>query len=124
MEQKRDILLFDGFCVLCSFFVRQVIHHYGSSLELVPMQSAQGLTILREFGIPDKMPGEVIFIKNSLLYKGAEAIVQMALNGNGIWLFAGRVGHTLPGWLTRWIYRLIASNRYRWFGRRQTCYLG
>lgn len=124
MELKKDILLFDGFCVMCSYFVRKVIARYGSSLELVPLQSPKGQAVLTEFGLPDKMPEEVLLIKNRYVYKGAEAVVQLALKGSGIWRFAGLVGQRMPGWFTRWAYRLIAANRYRWFGRRQSCYLG
>ena len=124
MKQHKDILLFDGFCVLCSFFVRKVIDHYGASLNLVSMQSPKGRAIIRSFGLPDKLPDEVLLVKNREVFKGAEAIVQLSLNGTGIWRFAGVVAQSLPGWLTRGIYRLIATNRYHWFGRRASCYLG
>ncbi len=39
----------------------------------------------------------------------------------GFWRFAGRVFAALPRPMRDWIYRLVARNRYRIFGRYDTC---
>lgn len=124
MELKNGILLFDGFCVLCSYFVRKLVKRYGKRLELIPAQTEQGAFILKSNGLPVVMPNEVLLITGNGVFSGMDAIIILMRNGAGWWRFLGALLSLLPNRISSWLYRLVARNRYWWFGKRKTCYLG
>jgi predicted DCC family thiol-disulfide oxidoreductase YuxK len=124
MLQVKGVLLFDGFCVLCSFFVRKLMTRYGDLIELVPVQSQRGAALLKSRGLPVEMPDEVLLVTESETYYGMEAIRHLMVNGGGVWHYMGLLISWLPVRFSAWIYRIIARNRYVWFGKRQSCYLG
>lgn len=124
MKKKSGILLFDGFCVLCSYFVRKLVNRYGNSLQLIPVQSQKGASVLKANELPSEMPNEVILIVDSKVYTGVEAIIYLMRNSGGWWRIAGALLAWLPLNISGWFYKGVARNRYVWFGKRNTCYLG
>ncbi len=124
MALTNGILLFDGFCVLCSFFARKLLVNYGQLLQLVPVQSDKGVQILKSYGLPLEMPDEVLLVCDSGIYKGYEAIVFIMRNGTFWWRTTGTLLNWLPKRILSWLYQHVARNRYIWFGKRQKCYLG
>jgi predicted DCC family thiol-disulfide oxidoreductase YuxK len=124
MKEISGILLFDGFCVLCSYFVRKLVNRFGDSLELIPVQSEKGASVLKANGLPTEMPDEVILITDSKIFSGVKAIIYLMRNGGGWWRIAGAMLEWLPIKVSDWFYAAVARNRYVWFGKRNTCYLG
>ncbi len=124
MNQGNNFLLFDGFCVLCSYFVRKLIKRYGDSLQLLPAQSSKGQELLKEMGFPAQLPNEVILFYNNQVYTGPSAIIVLMRNGGGLWKYTGKLADCMPRFFTKWLYRLIARYRYVIFGRRTSCFLG
>jgi predicted DCC family thiol-disulfide oxidoreductase YuxK len=121
MKSITGILLFDGFCVLCSGFVRQLMKKFDASLQVIPMQSTQGRVWLRQYGL-EAETDEVILLVDNRPLKGVTAILFLMQHAGGWWKLAGKVSACLPDALLAWFYRRIANNRYLWFGKRTTCY--
>jgi len=124
MIEKTGILLFDGFCVLCSYFVRKLVSRYGNSLEMIPSQSEKGASVLKANGLSPNMPNEVLLIIGSHVYAGVKAIIYLMCNGGGWWQIGGTLLKWLPVRVSSWLYKAVARNRYVWFGKRSVCYLG
>ncbi|MCA1744639.1 MAG: DUF393 domain-containing protein [Bacteroidales bacterium] len=121
MKSVTGILLFDGFCVLCSGFVRHLIKRFDASLQVIPMQSAEGQVWLMRYSL-EAEPNEVILLVEPKPLKGVGAILFLMQQAGGWWKLAGKVGSWWPDTLLDWLYRRVANNRYLWFGKRTTCY--
>lgn len=121
MKSVKGILLFDGFCVLCSGFVRHLIRKFDASLQVIPMQSAKGQGWLDAYGL-DAEPDEVILLIDGRSKKGVAAILFLMQQGGGWWRLAGKFASWWPNAWLDWLYRRIANNRYLWFGKRTTCF--
>ena len=121
MKLVKGILLFDGFCVLCSGFVRHLIKKFDANLQVLAMQSPEGLDWLRQYGLEAETDEVVLLIDNSAL-KGMTAILFLLRHAGGWWKLLGNAASCFPDAHLDWVYRRIAKNRYVLFGKRATCY--
>ena len=124
IEMKSyPILLFDGFCILCSGFASRLIKRLGKELSVIPMQSKTGQELLKEYH-QTNLPNEVILICNNQLIKGVKAVLVLTEMSGGMWKLTSKFLRLFPLKLLEWFYRKIARNRFVWFGRRNSCYMG
>lgn len=119
----HPILLFDGYCNLCNAAVTAVIRIDTKGLfRFASLQSETGEALLRETGFEKDTPDSVLLIyKGSASIKSEAALDVLKLLGGGYRLFG--VFRFIPRVLRDPIYDWIARNRYRWFGKRDTCML-
>ncbi len=68
------IVLFDGFCVLCSGFARWLKRQYEGKVQLKAMQSDEGQELLKKYGYPADDPDEVVVIDGQTSMSGASDI--------------------------------------------------
>ena len=119
----RPILVFDGDCALCSASVQFVLRHdRAEKYRFLPAQSALGAAIYRHYGLSPTVYETNILIKDGVALFKAEGSLQM-ISGLGFpwWLVNGF--RVLPRrWRDRG-YEAIAANRFRWFGRRASCFV-
>ncbi|WP_291855589.1 thiol-disulfide oxidoreductase DCC family protein [Marinilabilia sp.] len=115
------IVLFDGFCVLCSGFARWLKKRYAGKIQLEAMQSEKGQELLSSIGYSSYELDEVVVIENEKSLSGAPAILYILKRGGTFPLFLYRMLRILPGSWIKAGYRLVANNRYKWFGRRSSC---
>ncbi len=115
------IILFDGYCVLCSAFARWLKKKLGAEASLKAMQSSEGKQLLEEIGFYREATDEVVVILPGTILTGPEAVVFILTKAGNVWSAIAKVLKWMPPSLTRWTYRVIAKNRYKWFGRRQNC---
>ena len=116
----EGVVLFDGVCVLCSWWVRFVIaRDPQASFRFLAVQSPAGRDLAKQLGIDADEPETNAVILGGYAYFKADAALHILarLPGYG-WINAGAL---LPSFLRNWIYDRIARNRYEWFGRRATC---
>ena len=119
----RPIVIFDGKCVLCSGFARFILRaDRGGRIRLMAAQSRLGMALYRHFGL-DLVDYETnILLVNGQAWFESEASIRIfAILGfpwSSVSLF-----RLLPLTLRDRLYRIVARNRLRWFGRRETCYL-
>ena len=67
-------------------------------------------------------PSTFLVIDQGEVYRESSGVIQVLTAMGGLWrLFI--VGRLVPRPFRDWLYRVLARNRYRWFGRRQACYL-
>jgi predicted DCC family thiol-disulfide oxidoreductase YuxK len=115
-------MVFDGFCNLCSGGARWVERHrIEPPFRLVPMQSELGRALLARNGYDPDDPLTFLVLDGDRCLTQSDAWIHLVAAAGGGWrlIHAMRV---IPRRLRDSVYRLIARNRYRWFGRRTTCY--
>ena len=127
MTAAPDIILFDGVCNLCNGFVQFVIRHDRlGRFRFAALQSEAARTLLASVGIaPETLsaePESVLLVRGGRLYSHSTAVLHIARGLGGVWQLAG-LGWVLPQFLRDALYRFVARNRYRWFGRQESCML-
>jgi predicted DCC family thiol-disulfide oxidoreductase YuxK len=117
------IVVFDGFCHVCSGWVRFLARHpIDPPLELVPMQSDRGRALLAAHGIDPEDPMTFLVIDGDLVLTESDGALRVVTALDGAWRLAG-IGRWVPKSWRDWLYRVLARNRYDWFGKRDACYL-
>jgi len=114
------VILFDGVCVLCSRWVAFVIaHDPAAGYRFVAIQTPLGRTLAARFGIDVENPQtNVIVMGGRAYFKLESALVALAEFPGWRWT---RIAYALPRRVRDFLYDRIAQNRYRLFGRRESC---
>jgi len=119
----NPIVLFDGVCNLCSGSVQFLIRHDpGARFRFASLQSPVGERLRDELGIDRQAVDSVILVEGGRWYKESDAALRIARGLGGPWKALG-IFRLTPRPLRDGLYRLIARNRYRWFGRMEACWL-
>jgi predicted DCC family thiol-disulfide oxidoreductase YuxK len=117
------IIVFDGMCVLCSANAQFVLaHDKAGKFRLAAMQGAMGSALFARFGIDPNDPDTIIVVEGDRALRDSDAVLAIATGLGWPWRAAG-VFKLIPRFIRDPIYRLIAANRYRIFGKRDTCWL-
>lgn len=122
MEANDDhIILFDGVCNLCNSAVQYVIKRDGKGLfKFASLQSETGRILLVKSGLPPDHLKSFVYIHGSRFYTRSTAALKVAQQLKGpVQLLYGFI--IVPGVIRDWVYDFIAKNRYRLFGRKDTC---
>jgi len=119
--QGMNLIVFDGECVLCSAFFRFIVKiDKREQFKFVIAQSAFGEALYEYHGLrADDYDTNLVFIEGRLYERMHAFFAAMRLVGwpyRAIGLFA-----VLPNRFLDWAYYKIARNRYRIFGKRDTC---
>lgn len=118
----KNIILFDGFCNLCSWSVKFILKRDKKDIfRFASLQSETGKRILSEFKLPVDFEKSVVLIENNSVYFNSEAALRISKNLRHLWplLF---VLILVPKFVRDSIYNFIAKNRFKWFGQRNSCY--
>ena len=122
MTQQRDaIVLFDGVCNLCSRSVTFIIEHEREpTIRFASVQSAAGARLLQHHGLDPTDVKTFVLIVGATAYTRSTAAIRVARRLRGAWRLLA-VLWIVPRPLRDLAYNLVARNRYRWFGRRDSC---
>jgi predicted DCC family thiol-disulfide oxidoreductase YuxK len=121
-DSTARIIVFDGFCHVCSGWVRFLSRHGTADVQHIPMQSPEGQALLLEHGIDPQDPATFLVLDQGRPFTDSEAAIHTLTALGGLWRLSEAARLVPKGWRDA-LYRLLARNRYRWFGRRSTCYL-
>ena len=113
------MLLFDGVCTLCSGSVRFVIERDpGGRFQFAPLQSEAARRLLEKS--PQLLPDSLVLVEDGRPFTRSTAVLRIARGLRFPWPLA-YVFVAVPRPLRDWVYDILASHRYRWFGRRDVC---
>lgn len=121
MPVPHRIVIFDGQCNLCNAWVQFVIDRDRRGLfKFASNASATGKTLLIKHGIDPQGVGTVVLIDGENVYTHSAAVLRIVRRLRWPWpvLAAAAV---VPRAVRDWIYNWVAGNRYRWFGKQETC---
>jgi predicted DCC family thiol-disulfide oxidoreductase YuxK len=119
-DLPEGVILFDGLCVLCSWWVQFVIaRDPDAQFRFLAIQSPRGRDFAAQLGIdPDEPQTNAVILSGTAFFK-SDAALQILIRLRG-WRLS-RLGSILPRALRNWFYDRVARNRYDWFGRRTVC---
>ncbi|KMO43320.1 membrane protein [Methylobacterium variabile] len=117
------IILFDAECVLCSANARFVLERDREArFRLASMQSDVGQSLSRRHGMDPDDPASLLVVEGDRMRRDSDAVLSIYESLGFPWRLA-RVLRIVPAALRDPLYRFIARNRYRLFGRRDTCWV-
>ena len=122
LPQNKKIILFDGICNLCNTAVQFVIEHDKKDLfRFVALQSNLGQEIAKHIGIDVAKTDSVVLYEPGIAYYiKFEAVLEIVKHlSGGIALLT--IFKILPTALQNNLYDYMARNRYKWYGKRESC---
>ena len=119
---SRDhLLLFDGVCHLCDACVRFIVRRDPlGKIKFAPIQSPLGSQLYTQHGLDPAAPSAMLFLTPRGVFKASDAALEIARTLGGLWQLA-LIFKLLPCALRDDVYDFIARNRYRWFGKDESC---
>lgn len=115
------ILLFDGVCNLCNGAVQFILKRDAKgAFRFASLQSPVGQALLQFAGLPAEHISTLVLFENGQAYVRSDAALRIARHLKGGWLLLyGFIAVPRP--VRDVVYNWIARNRYRWFGKQESC---
>ena len=115
------VIVFDGLCNLCTAAVQFILRHeQGPHFKFAPLQSKAGGALLAANGLAPDDVDTFVLIEDGRPYLRSDAAIRVARHLSAPWSPAAALA-IIPRPIRDWAYRIIARNRYQWFGRREAC---
>ena len=115
------IIIFDGVCNFCNFWVDFLMKRDRKEVfRFTANQHQAGKQILQQYGETTSEVGTVYVLENEVLYKESNAVLRIVRKLPGLWPLL-YVFVLIPRVLRDPVYKWVANNRYRWFGKKETC---
>ena len=122
-NNANPIVLFDGVCNLCNTSVRFLLaYNRKENLHFAPLQSKFAKELLAKYNLPSSDLDTIVFIEKQKISTQSKAVFEVAEHLIYPWRAIEHFKY-LPTSITDWFYKLISTNRYRWFGRKKECML-
>jgi len=122
-NQNKSIILFDGVCNLCNTSVDFVLKKdINKHFKFASLQSDAAKLLLLHFK-DEKFKNildSIILISNNKLYTKSTAAL-LIIKKLKFPFSLGFILIVIPKFIRDYIYNIIAKNRYKWFGRKDTC---
>jgi predicted DCC family thiol-disulfide oxidoreductase YuxK len=120
MNPVQPIVLFDGICNYCNAMVNFAIRFDRKKrLKFAALQSAAGGRLKQEFNVPAAIDSVILIDRDrAFTYSDAAIRITKFLSFPANILYALII---IPRFIRQPVYRWIARNRYKWFGKKETC---
>jgi predicted DCC family thiol-disulfide oxidoreductase YuxK len=120
-DTTRPVLIFDGLCEICNATVDFVLKWEKKPLILFTAnENPPGRALLQQHGQNPDAVTTVFLLENGKLYQRSTAALRLTR-----WLrFPMNLLYgfiIVPRFIRDFFYNIIARNRYRWFGKKDTC---
>lgn len=116
------LILFDGVCNLCTGSVRFILGRDSKKqFHFASLQSEAGQKILEALGLSTEELKTFLLIEEGRAYFKSTAFLRVTRRLNGFWQLLA-VFLIVPRFIRDVFYDFIARHRYRWFGKRESCW--
>jgi len=116
------VILFDGVCNLCSGSVQFILKRDKEKKFLfASLQSEYGQKLLQQFNLPVDNFNSFILFQDGMIFTKSTAVLkifQQLKNWGWVKMF-----WIVPKFIRDAVYSVIANNRYKWFGKKNECWL-
>ena len=118
---QHKVILFDGVCNFCSFWVNFVIKRDKNDIfRFAALQSETGMQYLKLFGLNITDPDTFVLIEGKEYFIKSTAALKVAWELKS-WLKISYPLIFLPISFRDFLYDLIAKSRYKIFGKKDVC---
>ena len=120
---EQAIIFFDGVCNLCNSSVQFVIARDNRNFfKFAALQSDFAEKKLAEFNVDLKKSNSVFLLEDGKLYSKSSAALRITKHLSAAWpILYGFLA--VPKFIRNGVYGFIAKNRYKWFGKQDSCWI-
>jgi predicted DCC family thiol-disulfide oxidoreductase YuxK len=122
LPKHKKLILFDGVCNLCNASVFYVIKRDKKNIFMfAPLQSKIGSEIINIYNIDTSKTDSILLFESDkgVSYKSSAALKIASKLGFPTSLLI--IFLIIPAFIRNWFYDFIARNRYKWYGKKETC---
>jgi len=122
-EDKIDfpILFFDGVCTLCNQSVDFVIRHdKKKKIRFAALQSQTAQNLLKDRIVSLQNPNSLVWYNQGKIKQKSNAVFALVPH-LGFPFTLSLILWVIPRFLRNYVYDVIARNRYKWFGKKESC---
>ena len=117
---QHPIIFFDGVCTMCNGFVSLILRVDSRSLfRFAPLQGETARKLLPPLS-DDPKEWSMVYVDEQGVHDKSDASLQVYRRLGGFWWVLS-LARLVPRWIRNPIYRIVARNRYRWFGKQGSC---
>jgi predicted DCC family thiol-disulfide oxidoreductase YuxK len=121
-ETMKRIILFDGVCNLCNSSVQFILKRDPNGYyKFASLQGECGQRLLKKHGLNTNL-NSFVLIEDEKVYVKSSAALRVCSKLIGAWKMLS-IFQILPPFFRDLIYDVVATNRYKWFGKRDSCML-
>lgn len=121
--EGKKIIMFDGVCNLCNNSINFVIKHDKNTVfRYASLQSNVGQKLIQEYNVDNTSLDSILLIDPNAkkYYYKSTAALRIAKQLSGLYPLLS-VFLIFPKLVRDWFYDIIAKNRYKWFGKEESC---
>lgn len=123
MMATEAVIFFDGVCNLCNSAVQFVIERDGKNyFKFAALQSDFAVSTLADYSLQVKQGDSFVLLENNKVYEQSTAALRVAKKLNGFWPLL-YILIIIPPFVRNAVYRFIGHNRYKWFGKQESCWV-
>lgn len=116
------IVLFDGECNMCNSAVQFIIKRDPKAkFHFTSLQSSKGMELLHEHKLRQDV-NTMVYVKNNKAFTHSTAVLLIARELDGLWPITS-CALIIPPFIRNSVYRFVAKNRLKWFGKKDVCRL-
>lgn len=126
-DRSNPIILYDGVCGLCNRLNQFLLtRDKDNRFRFASLQSDFASELLKRHGL-DATDLDTVYVvvdyagPNERVLSRSDAVLFALQQLGGVWSVAGSLGKVVPGSIRNAVYRIVARNRYRVFGKYEVC---
>jgi predicted DCC family thiol-disulfide oxidoreductase YuxK len=121
MIEPPAIVLFDGVCNFCNHSIQFIIKRDKKSyFKFGALQSEEGKALLKKHGLSSEILDTIVLIEGGKAYTYSTAPLRIVRKLSLLWPICF-VFILVPTFIRNPIYKWISKNRYKWFGKQESC---
>ena len=123
MAAEKKIVLFDGICNLCSSSVQFIIKRDKKNQFLfASLQSSSASELLKKYSYAESNLNSFILIDNNKIFTHSSAVLRVLKSLSSMWSVC-YIFIIVPKFIRDGVYNFIAKHRYKWFGKKDECWI-
>ena len=123
IKVNNKIIFYDGFCVMCSRFIRFIVLlDKRKKFKFSAISSNFASRVLPK-KLDKKQVGKfIVYLSNDKVYKKSNAVIQILID-IGRFYYVFKLLKIFPSKIRDILYDIFANNRYKWFGKSDVCHI-
>ena len=123
IKVNNKIIFYDGFCVMCSRFIRFIVLlDKRKKFKFSAISSDFASRVLPK-KLDKKQVGKfIVYLSNDKVYKKSNAVIQILIDFGGFY-HVFKLLKIFPSKIRDILYDIFANNRYKWFGKSDVCHI-